>query len=436
VLDDFFDSVVPDRPFTSRDGNTFTFDLGDLDPFETGTIRFNFVVSCEASLGQAHCLEASIKPDEPCNPSGNWGGALVQVNAVGCDGDSVRFDISNIGFDQMSIPMTYIIIEDGIMLSPDPYVNGLLLPNETMPVVLLSNGSTYQVVTNQEPDAPAFDDPTAVVEGCNTAGGNTSTGFTNILPLNNGELTTTTVCRENVGSYDPNDKRGYPLGFGNDNGIEAGTRLDYAIRFQNTGTDTAFTVVIRDTLPEELDLATLKLDAASHDFVATLDSQRVLTFVFENILLPDSTTNLAESQGVVQFSIDHAPTLLPGAIIRNEAAIYFDFNEPIITNKTRHVISKDGLPTGTRAVAARQVALSVFPNPTGGVLNVRVPLAEVGAEDKLQVTDLYGRTLATTTYSRAAAGWNLSHLPAGYYLVVVTDAAGRPRGRTGFVVAR
>jgi len=266
-------------------------------------------------------------------------------------------------------------------------------------------------VTNQEPNAPASDDPTAVLEGCTSGGEPVSSGFTNILPLNNGSLATTTVCRENVGAYDPNDKTGYPLGFGDDNGINPGTRLDYAIRFQNTGTDTAFTVVIRDTLPLELDLATLKLDAASHEFEATLDSQRVLTFVFENILLPDSTTNLAESQGVVQFSIDHDPTLSPGSIIRNEAAIYFDFNEPIITNKTRHVITKDGLPVSTRAEMARQVTLEVYPNPTDGVLNVRVPLADVGPEDELQVTDLYGRKLAATTYARASAGWNLSHLP-------------------------
>jgi len=126
VLDDFFINVIPNRPFTSRDGNTFTFDLGDLDPFETGTIR---------SIGQSHCLEASIKPDEPCNPDENWNGALVQVDAIGCDGDSVRFDISNIGLEQMSIALSYIIIEDGIMLSPDPFVNGLLLPQESMPAV-------------------------------------------------------------------------------------------------------------------------------------------------------------------------------------------------------------------------------------------------------------------------------------------------------------
>jgi hypothetical protein len=432
TLDDFFTNVTANESFT-RDGNTFTFQLGDLPAFASGIIAFSFIVDCDANLGQSHCIEANIKPDEPCGETENWDGALLTVDALGCDGDSVTFLVTNIGEQQMSIPLSYIIVEDGIMLSPTPFINGLLESNETMQIAVPTTGGTYHLITNQEPFAPADSMPTAVIEGCQIVGGNTfSTGFTNILPLTNGQRTTSVVCRENVGSYDPNDKNGYPLGFEGDN-IFSGTRLDYAIRFQNTGTDTAFTVVIRDTIAESLDLSRLKFESASHDYTVTLDTHRVLTFVFENILLPDSSRNLAGSQGVVNFSIDHDPSLVVGDIILNDAAIYFDFNEPIITNVSRHVISKDGLPVSTRAARAPQVALSVFPNPTDGLLNVYIPATDVAYDDVLTVTDLYGRELARTNYASAANGWNLKHLPAGYYVLVLLDDAGRARGRAGLV---
>lgn len=436
ILDDFFEDVSVVPAPVSQDGQVYTFNVGDLDPFQRGLIFFQVKVSCDAQLGQNHCVEVSITPDAPCDPDPAWDGALVNVDAVGCDGDSVLFRISNIGLEQMSVPLSYVIVEDGIMLSPQPFINGQLIPDEVMEIMLPANGSTYHIITNQEPNAPANPEPTAVLEGCNVAGNNGfSTGFGNILNLANGPLTTTTVCRENQGAYDPNDKHGYPLGYGNEDYIPEGTRLDYAIRFQNTGTDTAFTVIIRDTIPESLDLATLKMDASSHPYTVTLDTHRVLSFVFENILLPDSSTNLAGSQGVVNFSIDHATDLRPGDEILNEAAIFFDFNEPIITNLSRHTIEKDGLPTGTRNQFAQQVAVGIFPNPANGRINVRIPDQRIQATDLLLITDLYGRQLAKTNYATAANGWNIDHLPAGYYLVVVTDNQGSAIGRAGFVVS-
>ncbi len=335
----------------------------------------------------------------------------------------------------MTIPLSYVIVEDGIMLREDPFTNGQLVPDEIMEIHLPANGSTYHLITNQEPNAPADPEPTAVLEGCVSGGEPASFGFANILNLANGPLSSTTVCLENVGSYDPNDKRGYPLGHGEAHNIPEGTRLDYTIRFQNTGTDTAFTVVVRDTMPESLDLATLEISGASHPFRVSLDTHRVLTFIFENILLPDSSVNLAASQGAIQFSINHDKELNPGDQILNKAAIYFDFNDPIITNLSRHTIDKEGLPTSTRAFLARQLAVAVYPNPSRGSINVRIPAQDIAPQDALVVMDIYGRQLARTTYAGAANGWDVSHLAPGYYLVVVEDAHGKPRGRAGFVIA-
>ena len=435
TLDPFFEDVTASVPPLSQDDNVFVFALGDLAPFTGGTIRFDFTVSCESELGQSHCIEATATPAAPCTDEGLYTGALVVVDALGCEGDSVTFLVTNVGLEPMTVPLNYVIVEDGIMLSPDPFVNGLLAPNEVMPITLEATGGTYHLITNQEPDAPASEAPTAIIEGCAGLGGGAfSTGFTNILPLAAGPLTSSNVCLENVGSYDPNDKRGFPLGFGDrGNEIEPGTRIDYNIRFQNTGTDTAFTVVIRDTLAATLDLATLKLEGASHPYRATLDSQRVLSFIFENILLPDSSVNLAGSQGVVRFSIDHVPELVSGDAILNEAAIYFDFNDPIITNVSRHVITKDGLSVSAGDVA-NSVPLGVYPNPATDELRVDLPTRDVRPGDRVVLHDLYGRALAQTTYEAAARGWALPQLAPGYYVVVLTDRNGSPRGRAGVVI--
>jgi uncharacterized repeat protein (TIGR01451 family) len=257
----------------------------------------------------------------------------------------------------------------------------------------------------------------------------------NILSLGNGFPWEAIVCRENVGAYDPNDKNGYPLGYGAENNIAPGTELDYAIRFQNTGTDTAFNIVIRDTISEALDLGTFKAGSSSHDYTVSIDSQRVVTFTFANIMLPDSNVNLLASQGVVNFSIEHDPDLVAGDLITNEAAIYFDFNEPIITNLSQHRIEKDGLPVGVRTLRAQEIALRVFPNPSNGFIQLKAPNNDVKYDDVLTVSDLYGRQLAQTTYGQiGSGGWDVRSLPAGNYLVVLHDAVGRARGRAGFIV--
>ncbi|MCB0556652.1 MAG: hypothetical protein KDD02_24110, partial [Phaeodactylibacter sp.] len=63
-----------------------------------------------------------------------------------------------------------------------------------------------------------------------------------------------------------NDKQGFPRGYGDEHYIYPGTDLEYLVRFQNTGNDTAFLVVIRDTLSEFLDIATVRPGAASHPY--------------------------------------------------------------------------------------------------------------------------------------------------------------------------
>ena len=72
---------------------------------------------------------------------------------------------------------------------------------------------------------------------------------------------------------------------------------------------------------------------------------RVLEFTFNNILLPDSTTNERESHGFVFFDLDAPKNLPPGTRIENTAAIYFDYNKPIITNTVLNTIAAPDVTT-------------------------------------------------------------------------------------------
>ncbi|WP_170110538.1 T9SS type A sorting domain-containing protein [Flavilitoribacter nigricans] len=134
-------------------------------------------------------------------------------------------------------------------------------------------------------------------------------------------------------SFDPNDKQVDPIGYGPDHlTLMDEDELEYLVRFQNTGNDTAFNIRITDELHPLLDINTFRVVSASHRYRAEIED-RMLTFYFDDILLPDSTTDLTGSQGYVLFQINALPDLEEGAQITNQANIYFDRNEAIVTNE-------------------------------------------------------------------------------------------------------
>ncbi len=135
-------------------------------------------------------------------------------------------------------------------------------------------------------------------------------------------------------AYDPNDKQVEPVGFGPDHVIAPDTEwLTYTVRFQNTGTDTAFAVVIRDALSPNVRPTTLQILGASHDLTqVNMNVGGQASFHFDNILLPDSGTNEPASQGFVRFRVRPVENLPNGIVIPNAARIYFDQNPAIHTN--------------------------------------------------------------------------------------------------------
>ena len=106
-----------------------------------------------------------------------------------------------------------------------------------------------------------------------------------------------------LGSYDPNDKTENLAGKISQREVSANSYINYLIRFQNTGTDTAFNVTVRDTLDDKLDWNSLQMVAASHPYQLDIKSQNQLTWSFNNILLVDSFRNEPASHGFIAYRV-------------------------------------------------------------------------------------------------------------------------------------
>ncbi|MEM1323596.1 MAG: T9SS type A sorting domain-containing protein [Bacteroidota bacterium] len=225
---------------------------------------------------------------------------------------------------------------------------------------------------------------------------------------------------EVTGSFDPNDKQVGPAGDGVDGNItRADSLLTYQIRFQNTGTDTAFTVVLRDTLDANLDIRTLRPGPSSHDYELDVEKGNILVFTFNNIMLPDSFVNEPASNGFVFFDIQVQPGLPYGTMITNRAAIYFDFNEPIITNTVKNTLEN---PVSVFEPTVATLPMELLPNPNRGRGLLRYELAEA-ARVRVRLFDVHGRLVATLRdYEAQGAGRQVMELvqpgrQAGVYFV-------------------
>jgi uncharacterized repeat protein (TIGR01451 family) len=105
-------------------------------------------------------------------------------------------------------------------------------------------------------------------------------------------------CYNIVNSYDPNMKEVYPV-----NVLPSyDDWFTYTIHFQNTGNAPAFNIRLRDTLDANLDANTfeiLRLFASANTTISL--NGNILTVRFNNIMLPDSTTDYEGSMGYFQY---------------------------------------------------------------------------------------------------------------------------------------
>ncbi len=212
-------------------------------------------------------------------------------------------------------------------------------------------------------------------------------------------------------SFDPNDKLINPSRYHYEALLDED--LIYTIRFQNTGNDVAYDVVIKDTLDVNLDLRTFRVLGSSHaDKLSTsMTDDGVLTFEFRNIFLPDSTTNFEGSQGYVSYMIRANENVENNTVIRNSAGIYFDQNPPVITNTTLSVMVD--MLTSIESPISQNII--VFPNPNTGEFEIQGVY-----QGQYEIIDISGRVVQSG-HIRNNKSIDISNQAQGIYFIIINS---------------
>lgn len=219
-----------------------------------------------------------------------------------------------------------------------------------------------------------------------------------------------------IAAFDPNDKQCDKAEIGGKD-----KTLEYHIRFQNLGNDSAVNIFVVDTISESLPLQYLKVTGNSHAQQYQLNYKirdHALIWSFNDIYLPAKiASNDDASSGFVHFKAGVNSGLRVGDVIRNQAFIYFDYQKPVATNfavtqVTSTIFSGNG--TGE---------LKLWPNPAQSELNLDI---EPFLIESYEIYNLQGKLLQQSTLSAPSAKTKFAfiEMSSGVYIVKVKSLTG------------
>jgi hypothetical protein len=393
-------------PYTALGNQQFKVELGDLPIGANGVFYLAAKLNCATTtLGQTHCVEAQFFPENNCNN----GASKISIKPT-CTNGKVNFEIENKNILAES-DITYLIIEDDMIFKQGNIPN--FSPSQIINKDVPANGAVWRMEIRKNNILLASN----FYEACGTnAQGKISTGFPIQYPQAKTATNIDKNCQQSIGAYDPNDKQGFPTGVTSKHYLDENTDIEYLIRFQNTGTDTAFNVMIEDRIDENLlDLSKIRILSSSHKMDWSIKNKNTLIFDFKNIMLVDSFKNEKLSHGFVLFSIAQKYNNPLQSVIKNKASIYFDFNEPIITNETFHTIGRDFLSINTENIFIPEVSIVLKPNPFSTQASMEI-IGNIGGELRLEVLDLFGRKIHEQATDNARFEMNKNNYQEGLYL--------------------
>ena len=196
--------------------------------------------------------------------------------------------------------------------------------------------------------------------------------------------------------------------------------LNYLIRFQNTGNDTAFNIVVVDTLSPLLNPSSIKLVSSSHPVKMNYNSlYRTLKFTFPNILLVDSNHNELLSHGAVSFSVEPNTNVYAGDIIDASANIYFDYNAAVRTNDWEIPVV---IPMAVQQLNLIN-KLTAYPNPVATTITLKTNDDEF--INTITVYSMLGQEIMHINQLRTSEFLlNLNSLSQGNYIIKLQTTKG------------
>jgi len=223
-------------------------------------------------------------------------------------------------------------------------------------------------------------------------------------------------CFTIVASWDPNSKIVSPT-----DTFVANQWLNYTLEFQNTGSDTARTIVILDTLSQNVDASTFQFLASDHKAVIQL-SGNVVSFTFPKINLVDSITNPQLSTGWVQYKVKTKANLPLLTEVKNTAYIYFDNNPAVVTNTTSNTLdtlthTSTLVNTGIASIDGNKIRL--YPNPNQGSFTLQT-LGQISGS--YTVRDMVGNMISRQKITTPSQVINLPGIDDGVYTIEVEGA--------------
>ncbi|MES2616289.1 MAG: T9SS type A sorting domain-containing protein [Bacteroidota bacterium] len=169
---------------------------------------------------------------------------------------------------------------------------------------------------------------------------------------------TDSIVQHLVYSYDPNCKNSWPQGK-----VTAEVKkIRFYIDFQNEGNDDARRVTIVDTMDHKMPVYDYQMVGSTHPNYTVSCRGNVVTWVFDNINLKPKALDEAGSKGQISFDASVRSELRIGDSIRNRASIYFDYNDPVITDYAKVERIKEN-PGNGLIIQNKQVFIKLYPNP-------------------------------------------------------------------------
>jgi uncharacterized repeat protein (TIGR01451 family) len=398
------DTIKSPYSFTLT-GNVLRFNLGHMRPFGFSSVTYSIKLKTTVIIGSSHCHRAKVFPICNLYPSAVYDSSEIQPMMRCLPNDTVEFTLKNIGLKDQKDWGHSIIYVDELILKKDSFK--LTVGN--------SRVFKYKLDTNKVFTAEVFNSNFHPVTPILIRHNDLCANRRPMIPSNpalnfsrhDEAKEYEEACTIVRGSYDPNMKSVVPVGMFSQHYTATGTELKYRLDFQNTGTDTAFKVVLIDTLSADLDIASFVPGASSHPYSIEF-SGRAVKFIFDPIALVDSFKNEPLSHGYVCFKIKHKNGIAPKTKIENFVDIYFDYNAPVRTNTVFNTIFDtiqiyvpkvtDTVTDTTGKVGIQglnKTSIMVFPNPTTDkfYLSMSEPVMDLSIE----LYDMQGRMIKTAS---------------------------------------
>ena len=434
--DGIFTQAFTPAPVSSNltgPGQSFVFDVPALPARGRFVVNLVDSTACRDSLlNRLLCVSAyADKQAGRCvQTSAGWDGSELSLSqGCGRTSNEIRILVRNLGQPMADSTDYRILSENGLQAS-----GKLKLVSGDSAVVFVVDtvGYGYMFEADQRPGYPGDAIASLYAHICFVPAPPPGRDLRLSYGTDSHDSYSDELCLPATDSWDPNEVVVSPAGVGDRHLVRPGTRLEYRIYFQNKGSAPTRFVTLQDTLPAELNPATLLRGTESHPGAQmrlyNYNEKIVLQYSWPSLVLTPAAISETRSQGFVSFSIAPHDNLALGTGVDDRAGIYFDYNPVVLTNTAS--ITYDVLPvapgpqpvvvvTGSRTRVGDRV--SFYPNPTTGRLMVRLPQGIRNAG--VTVSDLTGKAVLRQTLAESSS-LDLSSLQPGVYFVILRSATG------------